>query len=181
MLPAPDRFGSPQSDAMVPALGGNNLTSKPLTSGPVWTIDHVIELDAPAERVWAVIVDLDAYPAWNPFVVACRSTLAVGAPIWMRVRIFRFFAQPQRETIFEHVPGHRLRYGLAPLPLGALASDRSHEVAPLGPDRARYVSHFELRGWLAPLVRGLLGARLARGFGAMSDALAVRAEARLAE
>ena len=108
-------------------------------------------------------------------MVACRSTLAVGDPIWMRVRIFRGFAQPQRETIFEHVAGRRLRYGLAPLPLGALASDRSHEVEPLGPDRCRYRSHFELRGWLAPVVRVLLGARLKKGFGAMSEALGVRA------
>jgi hypothetical protein len=127
-----------------------------------------------------VIADLDAYPAWNPFVVACRSTLAVGAPIWMRVRIFGSFAQPQRETIFEHVAGSRLCYGLAPLPLGALASRRCHELEPLGPDRTRYRSHFELRGWLAPLVRVLLGARLENGFGAMSDALAARAATRAA-
>lgn len=140
------------------------------------TIDHVREIEAPAARVWAVIAGLDAYPEWNPFVVACRSTLRVGDPIWMRVRIFRFFTQPQRETIFEHVAGRRLRYGLAPLPLGALTSDRSHEVEALGPDRTRYRSHFELRGWLAPLVRSLLGARLAHGFGAMTDAVAVRAE-----
>jgi hypothetical protein len=152
------------------------LTPNKLTPGIGWTIGHVREVEAPAERVWAVIADLDAYPDWNPFVVACRSTLVVGDPIWMRVRIFSFFVQPQRETIFEHVAGRRLRYGLAPLPLGALASDRSHEVEPLGPGRARYVSHFELRGWLAPLVRALLGARLAHGFAAMSDAIAVRAE-----
>jgi len=141
-----------------------------------FTIDHVLEIGVPAARVWAVLCDLDAYPAWNPFVVACRSTLVVGDPIWMRVRIFRGFAQPQRETIFEHVAGRRLCYGLAALPLGALASDRCHEVEPLGPDRTRYRSHFELRGWLAPLVRFLLGARLAKGFGAMSEALAARAE-----
>jgi hypothetical protein len=70
-----------------------------MPDAPAITIDHVLEIEAPAERVWAVIVDLDAYPAWNPFVVACQSTLVAGDPIWMRVRIFRFFVQPQRETI----------------------------------------------------------------------------------
>ena len=149
-----------------------------MPDAPAITVDHVLEIAAPAERVWSVIVDLDAYPLWNPFVVACRSTLAVGDPIWMRVRVFRFLSQPQRETIFEHVPGRRLCYGLAPLPLGALASQRCHEVEPLGPDHTRYRSHFELRGWLAPLVRLLLGARLAHGFGAMSNALADRAGTR---
>jgi hypothetical protein len=170
MLPAPGRFGSPHSDVMVATHNS--------TPGSAFTIDHVLEIRAPAGRVWAVIADLDAYPAWNPFVVACRSTLAVGAPIWMRVRIFGPFAQPQRETIFEHVAGRRLCYGLASLPFGALASRRCHELEPLGPDRTHYRSHFELRGWLAPLVRTLLGPRLERGFGAMSAALAARAEMR---
>ena len=29
-------------------------------------IDHVLEIEAPAERVWAVITDLDAYPSVEP-------------------------------------------------------------------------------------------------------------------
>jgi len=123
-----------------------------------------------------VITDLPRYPEWNPFVVACRSTLAPGSPIVMRVRVLPFVAQPQTETIFEHVPGRRLSYGLAGLPLGALASRRSHEVESLADDRARYVSRFELSGWLAPLVQTLLGGRLTAGFTAMSRALVARAE-----
>jgi hypothetical protein len=39
------------------------------------------------------------------------------------------------------------------------------------------VSHFELSGWLAPLVSLLLGSRLRAGFAAMSAAIAARAEA----
>ena len=98
------------------------MTPNASTPGSSLTIEQVLEIGAPAERVWGVIVDLDAYPAWNPFVVACRSTLAVGDPIAMRVRIFGRFAQPQRETILEHVAGRRLCYGLAPLPFGALTT-----------------------------------------------------------
>lgn len=139
-------------------------------------IVHTLDVTAPAATVWSVVTDLDRYPEWNPFVVACRSTLAVGSPIAMRVRVLPFVAQPQRETIFEHDPGRRLRYGIAPLPLGALASSRSHEVEPVADERARYISCFELRGWLAPVVEALLGRRLATGFAAMSAALVARAE-----
>jgi hypothetical protein len=139
-------------------------------------VEHVLEIDAPPQRVWKVVCDLDRYPEWNPFVVACRSSLAVGDPIEMRVHVFRSFAQPQRETIFEHVPGRRLCYGVPGQALGALASRRCHELEPLGA-RTRYVSHFELSGWLAPVVRLLLGRRLEAGFAAMSAALKARAEA----
>ena len=126
--------------------------------------------------MWSVIADLDRYPEWNPFVVSCRSTLAVGSPIVMRVRLLPFVAQPQRETIFEHRPGTYLRYGIRPLPLGALASSRSHAVDRLDAARTRYGSRFELTGWLAPVVATLLGDRLRAGFDAMSAALVRRAE-----
>ena len=140
-------------------------------------IEHSLEIAATAERVWSVITDLDSYPLWNPFVVACASTLAPGSPIAMRVRVFPFFAQPQREQIFEHVPGRRLRYGIPLRPFRALASSRSHEVEAIAPARTRYVSYFELSGWLAPIVSLLLGTRLARGFASMSNAIKDRAEA----
>jgi uncharacterized protein YndB with AHSA1/START domain len=141
-----------------------------------FTIVHTLEVAAPAATVWSVITDLARYPEWNPFVVACASTLEVGAPIDMRVHVFQSFAQPQREQILEHVPGRRLAYGLPMRPLGSLASRRSHEVTALGPDRTRYVSHFELTGWFAPVVEALLGSRLRHGFTAMSAAIKTRAE-----
>lgn len=123
-----------------------------------------------------MLTDFERYGEWNPFVVACRSSLVPGEPIAMRVHVFRVFAQPQTETILEHEPGRAFSYGLADPPLGAVGSRRSHRVTPLGEGRARYESHFELYGWLAPLVRGLLGRSLRRGFGEMSAAVAARAE-----
>jgi hypothetical protein len=139
-------------------------------------IDHDLSVDAPPDRVWEVVTDLARYPEWNPFVVACASTLVVGDPISMRVRLFARWAQPQREQILEHERGRRLCYGLPPSRFGALVSRRSHEVFSAA-TRARYVSHFELGGWLSPLVSLLLGGRLRAGFSAMSAAIVARAEA----
>jgi hypothetical protein len=139
-------------------------------------IEHSLEIAVPATVVWEVITDLPSYPAWNPFVVACRSTLAVGAPISMRVRIFPFWEQPQRERILRHDPGRLLCYGVHGMPLGSLVSCRCHEVHSLEAQRTRYESRFELGGWLAPLVQYLLGRRLARGFHAMTEAIRHRAE-----
>ena len=141
-----------------------------------YRIHYSLDIDAPPERVWEVITDLPRYGEWNPFVVACRSTLALGDPIEMRVKLFSAFAQPQRETILEHVPGKRLCYGLRPTPLGTLASRRCHEVWPLDAGRTRYGSRFELTGWLSPVVRALLSVQLTRGFRAMTEAIRLRAE-----
>jgi hypothetical protein len=144
--------------------------------GVVFVLRETLEIEAPIARVWEVIADLDRYPEWNPFVVAVRSSLEVGAPIVMRVRVLPFFAQPQRETVLECLPERRLCYGVEGIPLNALRSHRYHELRPEGPERTYYCSHFELDGWLAPLTRALLGRRLERGFAAATRALKERAE-----
>jgi uncharacterized protein YndB with AHSA1/START domain len=133
-------------------------------------------IGAPVALVWEVIADLPRYPEWNPFVVGARSSLVVGEPISMRVRLFPRFTQPQRETVLECVPQERLVYGITGAPWNSLCSLRRHELRPEGSERTHYCSHFELDGWLAPLTRTLLGTLLERGFSAAAQALKDRAE-----
>lgn len=140
-------------------------------------IEQTVRIAAPAPVVWQVITDLARYPEWNPFVRACRSDLAVGSPIDMRVAGLAPFELAQRERILAHEPGRRLCYGLDGAFAGGVSSERCHGVTALDAATARYESTFALRGSLAPLVRLLLGRRLARGFDAMTVALAKRAEA----
>jgi len=140
-------------------------------------IEETVEVAAPAARVWEVVTDLARYPDWNPFVVACESTLSVGAPIAMRVRLVPGPAWPQRERVLAHVPGRRLCWGVADPPAWLLASERCQEVEALGPQRARYTSRFAMTGALEPVVRTLFGRRIEQGLGAMTAALGVRAEA----
>jgi hypothetical protein len=139
-------------------------------------IRHALEIHVPADVVWEVITDLPAYAEWNSFVPRAESTFVVGEPIEMRVHIFEGFAQRQRETVSEFIPGERFCYGVAGAPLGAVRSSRCHIVEPITPGRTRYRSNFELAGWLAPLTRFLVGRRIQRGFDAMATGLQARAE-----
>ena len=47
-----------------------------------------MEIDAPIEDVWAVMLDTASYGEWNPFVVRaeCPSPPSVGDPITLHVR-----------------------------------------------------------------------------------------------
>lgn len=40
-----------------------------------FVIDETLDVAAPPALVWRVVTDLPRYGEWNPFVVACRSTL----------------------------------------------------------------------------------------------------------
>ncbi|WP_067893710.1 SRPBCC domain-containing protein [Nocardia vaccinii] len=142
-----------------------------------FVIDDTVQIDAPAEVVWQVLTDFPRYPEWNPFCVTAESALEPGAPIVMGVRLLGPRAMTQRERIRSVTPGTGFSYSMIPVPGGALHSLRSHTLTPLDDRRCRYDSHFELGGWLAPVVTGLLGGALRRGFGAMTAAVAERAAA----
>jgi uncharacterized protein YndB with AHSA1/START domain len=135
-----------------------------------------ISIDAPAETVWGVVSDLARYPEWNPFVIDASSTFEVGSPIRMRVRLFPPFSQNQTETITEHVAGQKVCWGLKGGGSPALRSRRCQVVETMDGGRTRYVSEFQLTGWLAPLVMVILGRRLEAGFRGMSMGVKARAE-----
>lgn len=139
------------------------------------TIDHELEIDATAETVWEVIKDVATYPEWNPFVLSCQTSLKPGAPINMKVRLGKSI-QKANEIIDEVHPGRGFSYRMKPLPMGALRSYRTHDIEATDLRRCIYRSHFELNGWLSPLVVGLMRSKLQAGFDGMAEALKKRAE-----
>ncbi|MEU7628871.1 SRPBCC domain-containing protein [Nocardia sp. NPDC049220] len=140
-----------------------------------FVIDLVRDIDAPTELVWQVITDFPRYEQWNPFVSECHSSLIPGEPIDMLVHLSET-PRKQREWIRSHTPGRELTYSMKPVALGALHSLRSHTVTPLADNRSRYESHFELAGWLQPVVVALLGKNLRRGFEGMTNGIQRQAE-----
>lgn len=138
-------------------------------------IEHNLEVDAPPETVWEVITDMAAYPEWNPFVLACESTLQPGDPINMTVRLGNN-ERGQVEIITEYDEGKGFAYKMKSVPLGALSSYRTHRIEDLGGGQSRYVSRFQLLGWLSPLVKAILGGKLEAGFSGMSEGVRERAQ-----
>ncbi|MGH8518901.1 MAG: SRPBCC domain-containing protein, partial [Panacagrimonas sp.] len=63
-----------------------------------------------------------------------------------------------------------------PLPFGALSSLRVQRIEAIDDGHCQYHTHFELQGWLMPVVRRLLGPQLHVGFSGMTQGLKRRAE-----
>ena len=47
-----------------------------------------VQIDAPAQLVWDVLVDFDHYRDWNPFCVEASGVLAVGEPLTMKLKSY---------------------------------------------------------------------------------------------
>lgn len=139
-------------------------------------MDHVVEIDAAPEVVWGVLTDFDHYEQWNPLAVRCATSLVPGEPIDMQVQLKPGPLRRQREWVRTHTPGQEFSYSMKPVSGGALRSLRTQKVEAIAGNRTRYTAHFEVRGWLSPLVKALLGKDLKRGFDGVAAGLKRQAE-----
>jgi hypothetical protein len=145
--------------------------SKPLV------IVHELEIEASSDTVWQVITNFSRYAQWNPFIVGCNCELQVGNTIEMKVSMIEGWKPlTQTEYISEVNPGKRFSYVSPKRPTFLLRSCRSHTLTALNSGNTLYQSHFELQGWLKPLIKLFVGKSLQRGFDGMSEAIGRRSE-----
>jgi hypothetical protein len=133
------------------------------------------EIDAPAERVWAVLAATAEYPEWNPFVRALRGPLTVGERIEVELKLPGRAVQKMTPTIVAVEPGRSFEWlGRIGLPR---VFDGRHRftVEPVDAGRSRLVQSERLSGLLIPAFRSMLTGATPEAFTAMNDAIAKRA------
>jgi hypothetical protein len=143
-----------------------------------WRISTAVEIDAPPSRVWDVLVDLPAYPQWNPFIVQAEGKVAAGETLSLRM------ALPGREpmTIEPRLlvvePPRELRWKGRLLVPGLFDGEHAFVLTPLDDGRTR-VDHFErFRGLLLPIAKRMVYDATVESFHALNAALAKRAAGR---
>lgn len=141
-----------------------------------------IDIEAPAERVWAVMLDFQRYAEWNPFVIGAElaGPLRVGAALLLRVQWSDGAGVDSDETITEVTAPDGARAGRLAYrfsgwlhTLALVRAVRVQEVLALAPDRCRYSTREEFSG----LLRGAVPlAKVRDGFDRHARALKARAE-----
>src|SRR5207244_12610221 len=111
-----------------------------------------IEIDAPAERVWAVLLDFERFPDWNPFIRSIRGQALVGSRLEVLLGASGTRPMRFRPTVKAVVPNRELRW-LGRLGLPRLF-DGEHilQIEPLGPTRAEVDQPGRCRRLLLPLL-----------------------------
>ena len=142
------------------------------------------EIDAPIERVWAVLTDVGSYPSWNPFTVSVTTDFELGSPVDMRVCLFgkqRRDGSPktihQVEYVTSYIEGRRLSWGVNVGPSWFITADRWQELTDLGGGRTRYETVDEFTGIGVGFMMLIMRRHMARGFGDVALALKARCEA----
>lgn len=135
-------------------------------------------IDAPIERVWSVLVDIDRYPEWSPFVVKVDGPLAVGTMLTLHVAMTP--NRPvlrQRERVSKREELRELSWGTVMGHPLLLRAERYQRLTRISDGQTRYETADDFEGALVPLVFALYRAKIQAGFDATAIALKKRAEA----
>jgi len=134
------------------------------------------EIDAPAEEVWAILLDTGSWDEWNPFASGLDGDLRVGEKVTVHLRAGpggRGMRIKPEVTALE--PGRELRWVGGLLHPSVMRGEHWFRVDPLDGGRCRFENGERFSGALVAVLGGLF-LRGRPGYQAMCDALKARAE-----
>jgi hypothetical protein len=142
-------------------------------------IEHTIDIPAPIEAVWNVLIDVHTYAEWNPFLNILTVPEAIGDQLTVTVRPGTR-KMTFRPTVTAFTPGREISW-LGRLLLPGIF-DGAHTLAlePLGHNLTRFRHREVFRGVLVPMMRSVLR-DTDSGFAAMNEALVTRLQTLVSE
>ena len=140
------------------------------------SLHAAVEIDAPAERVWQIVIDFAQYSDWNPFIVRAAGEPRVGERLDITIAAPDMKPVSFRPRVLDVEPGRLIRWkGEFKLP-GLFDGRHALIVDPLDHGRSRFTTHEDVTGILLPFVGKVMTASQ-QGFELMARALKDRAEA----
>jgi uncharacterized protein YndB with AHSA1/START domain len=136
------------------------------------TIVKTVYIDAPPEKVFAVLCDVERWPEWTPTMTSVQRLDSGPFTIGSSARVRQPKLRPNVWRVTElqdgrnftwttHSPGLRMTAG--------------HLVKPEG-SGSRVELSFEVSGWIAPMVSRLYGSLIERYIATESQGLKKRSE-----
>ena len=139
------------------------------------TIHTEIGIGAPAEKVWDVLMAVDKWAEWNPFLSA-SGRFGAGERVVVTFTPPGKSAMTMRPTIVKLEAGRELRW-LGSLGIrGLFDGEHGFRVVPEDVGRCRFEQFETFSGLLVAPVMWMVGDATRRGFEAMNRALKARAE-----
>ena len=140
------------------------------------SLHAAVEIDAPAERVWQIVIDFAHYSDWNPFIVRASGEPRVGERLDITIAAPDVKPVSFRPRVLDVEPGRLIRWkGEFKLP-GLFDGRHALIVDPLDHGRSRFTTHEDVTGILLPFAGTVMTASQ-KGFELMARALRERAEA----
>jgi hypothetical protein len=139
-------------------------------------LEHRLGIKAPAEAIWAVISDVDAWPAWNPLYPRAKGTVRIGAPLDLEVALPGQAPRAIRPVVVDWVPNEQIHWKLS-LMGGLVKSTRYLEIEALSETGCIFSNGELFQGVMGPTLAKRMRGPIKAGFVAMGEAVKARVEA----
>jgi uncharacterized protein YndB with AHSA1/START domain len=118
--------------------------------------EHTIDIDAPPQRVWEVMTDVERWPVWTASVTSVKLTERGALRVGARARIQQPRLPAVTWEVTELVPGRSFTWAARSRGAETVAS---HRIESDSPARSRVTLTIESSGpiarLIAPLISGL--------------------------
>ncbi len=139
-----------------------------------------IDIDAPVEKVWNIIIDLERYSEWNTFTPRMGAKqIVVGEEFLLDCQMTeKQLLRDEKEVFLAYEPErYRVCWGTSRTKgRPGIKSYRWQICEPANEKRTHFINYEEFHGILAPLVNLLYGKKLQRAFIGYCQDLKKRAE-----
>ncbi len=140
------------------------------------TIHTSVEINAPADRVWDILINFEDYPNWNPFITKIQGEAGEGANLEVFISPPGGKGMTFKPRVIKCEPNKEFRWKGKLFVPGLFDGEHSFQINPIGDDRVDFVQEETFSGILVGLVFGMMGASTQKGFEAMNQALKTQAE-----
>jgi len=140
------------------------------------TTESSIDIDAPPEKVWAILMDFDTYPDWNPFITSIKGEQRLGGKLEAYLDLPDGPGMTFKPTIQVFDEGTELTWLGKLLVKGIFDGRHTLRVEPRD-GGSTFVQAEKFTGLLAGLMMRFIGDSTEQGFSEMNNALKERAEA----
>jgi len=137
-------------------------------------LDTYIDIDAPPEHVWKVLLDFPAWKEWNPFIPSITGKLEVGARLYITVCPPGMKSMEFKPKVFAVRPGEEIIWGGSFLVL-LYRGDHAILLEPLPGGRTRFRQRERFRGPMVLFMGGMFKPT-EQGYHQMNQALKRRVE-----
>ncbi|TRX61322.1 SRPBCC domain-containing protein [Fulvivirga sp. M361] len=135
-----------------------------------------IQINAPASKIWSVLMDFDLYPEWNPFVISVigRAHLRERLKVTIQTGEAKTMRFTPRVTIFKKEKEFAWLGQL--LMAGLFDGHHRFEIKEIEHGQHLFIQKEQFSGLLVPLFWKKLDVGTRAGFVMMNEALKKRAE-----
>jgi len=140
------------------------------------TIETYIDIHAPADRIWKILLDFPSYPEWNPFITSAIGVPAVGNKLAITIKLPDKGKQHFHPVCLNVTPQKELRWKGKILTKGLFDGEHIFELQVLNKKTVRLFQREYFSGLLVPLMWKKMESATLQGFKLMNRELKQRAE-----